>query len=692
MNPYLILLEIIDKLREDAPLTHVFYRPPNTNIEKINQARARAYIHLFLKAKFGLLDFLDRESFITDGTSDAGIDGYFIDNELKIIYFIQSKFRTTKTNFEEKEIKIEEILKMEIDRILDGETKYENGTKYNDKILEMQRSIRGISDIARYKYEIILLANLSSLSPSKLSKLFLGFPTTIMSFKKAYSELVFPILTGTFYNYPDLQIKVNLCNKSTGAKINYTVTTALGPCDITLLFIPISEIGKLMYKYKNSILKYNPRSFLTLKEGSINEEIRNTVVTKETNEFALFNNGITILSEETYFNERIGQKDIAQLSLKNPQIINGGQTAFTLSLIYEESKVDTSLVSKMNDKEVLIKVITFSLSSKISHEKRIELIEAISEATNKQNQVDTSDRNSNNSFLVESQKTLFTDFGVLLERKRGEFYDGIRFGYINRKNLIDRSIYLRIAFSCNGFPTPPTKQKKLYSEENLDSIIDDNSNFRKYYFGCLCYSTLISLPDKTGLNEALQNGIFAILAVCAKDYDSTVSDSNLLNLAEDSVKRVISKWIDFEDYAINQYYNSGFFRFSFNYNNKSYQLNRNFRKYYHGRSLVVDLNDFFFSNLPYFGEENKLRKSLKTIDDHLAENKLSIEIIRKVIPQINPGEWFNKESLFQISRDIKVEYSLVRLAVKLITSKDTGYYLWYYLKYADNTTKDKSII
>ena len=82
-----------------------------------------------------------------------------------------------------------------------------------------------------------------------------------------------------------------------------------------------------MYKYKNSILKYNPRSYLGLEGQKVNDSITDTVLSTTTNEFALYNNGITILSDETYINERIGQKNKAQLIIKNPQIINGGQTS-----------------------------------------------------------------------------------------------------------------------------------------------------------------------------------------------------------------------------------------------------------------------------------------------------------------------------------------------------------------------------
>lgn len=677
MNQYQFLVEVIDRLRDEAPDEYKFYKPSKSESEKLNQARARAYIHLFLKSRFGILEFLDREKLVTDGPNDGGIDGYYIDSEKKKVYLIQSKFRRSRSNFEEKEIQADELLKMDVDKILQGETCNEDGIKYNSKILELQRSLRRLSDIGKYQYEIIILANLKSISPGKLSTLFGGLLVTIYNFKKTYSELLFPILTGTFYNYPDLFIKVNLFNKSSG-KISYTVTTEFGPCEIALLFVPVSEIAKIMYKYRNSILRYNPRSYLTLREGSINEEIKNTILSKDTNEFALFNNGITILSEETNFNDKIAEREIAQLCLKNPQIINGGQTAFTLSLIFEESKLNSSIERKLSDKEVLIRVITFKFPNFVSDEKKIQLIEAISSATNQQSQVDTSDRSSNNPFLIESQKTLFTDFGVLLERKRGEFFDGIRYGYINEDHVINRSVYLRIAFACNGYPIPPSKKKNLYSEENIDALLNTKANFRKYYFGCLCYSAIVTYEDKTGLEEATQSGIYAILSVCLKEYDRSIPDSELTHLAKNSVEAVVKRWLDFEDYALNQFYNSAFFKISFNFKTKGYQVSRYHKSYYHGHTLIIDLNDFFFPEIPYFSEEYSNRKKLVTIDDFLKRHKLDITTINKIKPKVKYSGRYDKNHLIQLSQELDIDIETVRNATKYIISRDIGYYLWYY--------------
>ncbi|NJN92252.1 MAG: hypothetical protein HC878_19060 [Leptolyngbyaceae cyanobacterium SL_5_14] len=117
MSKYETLTKILDQLRKEAPSKIGRYYPATENAETLNQLRARTFIHLFLKVKFGLTDFQQRENFITDDTQDGGVDAYYINQENKRIYFIQSKFRTTEANFNSKEILLSELLQMDIDRI-----------------------------------------------------------------------------------------------------------------------------------------------------------------------------------------------------------------------------------------------------------------------------------------------------------------------------------------------------------------------------------------------------------------------------------------------------------------------------------------------------------------------------------------------------------------------------------------------
>lgn len=495
MSKYATLVNILDQLRSEAPREFKSYHPLQTDLPNLDHARGKAFIHLFLKVRYGLLEFNERERFITDDTDDGGIDAYFIDEEVKTIFLIQSKFRTNEKNFEEKRIEIKEILKMDADRLAEGKTEDEDGKKYNGKIQKMLEEFKKIPDPARYKWQVILLANLKDAKQSDLRKFTGGFSTMVFAFEKTYEDLVFPVVSGTFFNVADLFIKLNLTNKELSqSRINYPVSTEQAKCEITIIFVPTVEVASVLHKYKNSILKFNPRSYLDLQTNPVNREIAGTITEKKSNEFALFNNGITILSDETNLNEKIGQKAKGQLHIKNPQIINGGQTAFTLCRIYEE-KVEQSL-DVFENKEVMLKVITLP-PGQADDDGKLQLIEAISKATNQQTAVSEADRRSNDKIQIELQKNLFSTFGYFYERKRGEFLDGLRLRYIDKSKIIDREIAMRICSTLKGQVSQARRSgaKKFFTKAAFDKLLDKSTDFRAIFFGFECLEYLYELES-----------------------------------------------------------------------------------------------------------------------------------------------------------------------------------------------------
>ena len=237
MSKYFTLVKILDELRNEAPQEYRRYYPIESNVEELNNARARAYIHLFLKVKFGLLDFLEREKFITDDIDDGGVDGYYIDRECKRIYFIQSKFRTSEENFENKNIELDDLLNMNLDRITKGNHTYVDGRPYNKKVQALIKEIQAIDDYAKYKEVVVLVANLKDKYRNKLKSLTI-FPTEIFDYDRCYNELVFPVVSGTLFNPKELKITINVNSKSAGNRIDYYVDTAIRECNITALFVP----------------------------------------------------------------------------------------------------------------------------------------------------------------------------------------------------------------------------------------------------------------------------------------------------------------------------------------------------------------------------------------------------------------------------------------------------------------------
>jgi len=289
MTKYNVLVRVLDRLCCEAPSERRSYHPDKTNVDGVNAARSKAFLHLFLKVRFGLLTFEEREKFVTEGSQDGGVDAFYIDTHAKVIYFIQSKFRQTERNFEAKPIELEELLRMDVDRILDGETADYQGVEYNSKIKRFVREVASIDNISRYSYQVVILANVKEVARQKVQQLTGGFAIQIFDHARCYKELLFPLVSANYYTFDDLHISLNLSNKNAGSKISYAVETEAEKLEITVVFVPTIEIAAAMHKYRNAILRYNPRSYLEHEGKGVNSEIRRSIEDRSTNEFALFN-------------------------------------------------------------------------------------------------------------------------------------------------------------------------------------------------------------------------------------------------------------------------------------------------------------------------------------------------------------------------------------------------------------------
>jgi len=63
-----------------------------------------------------------------------------------------------------------------------------------------------------------------------------------------------------------------------------------------------------------------------------------SIINNNANDFAIYNNGITIIADSFELTEKTGTKNVGQVIMLNPQIINGGQTAYVLSKVYDAQK------------------------------------------------------------------------------------------------------------------------------------------------------------------------------------------------------------------------------------------------------------------------------------------------------------------------------------------------------------------
>ena len=543
---YRILLNILDKIVLDgaASGTRSLYRAAAHNQVDRDQARARAYIHLFLEASFGLWDFADRESQITESSYDGGIDAYHIDADEKIVFLVQSKFRTNAHNFNEKHISIDEVSRIDADRILRGETHDEAGNPYSGHIRGLQRQLRSLPDIARYRYRMVLLANVKETEQLAVKKILSDFETEIYDFNRCYDQLVVPVLRGEQTYFPNLRLNVDMSNKSAGSRLSAKISTNYGSVDVTVILAPTLEIARLMSRYRNSILRYNPRSYLEFSQQSTNRQIRESITHRSSGEFALLNNGITILSDETFVSERTGQKDLAQVELRNPQIINGGQTAFTLSRIYDEIS-DVERATMFDDKEVVVRIITLPA---VEAEKKLKLIQEISSATNSQTQVVAADRVVANDEQRALAKRIFLTHGLLYEHKRGEYTDALRHDYVAQESVIERSLFIRLMFLADGKYAKATQSKSVRKGESFKHLAPTDETIER--FGCV-YAAYLSLTKYTPHNERRISETLAMVeaAMVAMELGLLPEETTIGPI----VRRVEGIWPELVAWCVAQY-------------------------------------------------------------------------------------------------------------------------------------------
>ncbi len=587
-HKYNMLVSVLDKLCAEAPSSYKTYRPRPGAVEAVQQARSLAFIHLLLKVRFGVPDFLARHRQITDGSQDGGLDAFHIDHERKKLYMIQSKFRNTTKNFTDKSMEAEELIRMEVARITKGHETDSSGNRFNDKVLAFQEEIRNIRDIAKYDYIVLLLGNAYKFNDEQIRRLIDNTHYEVYDADKAYEKLIFPLSTGTYYDPEEIVITIELAQKE-HPRLKQTVDTEFGQFNVTAIFVPTSEVGRILSRYKNAILKYNPRNFLSLQKRSVNEKIRTSITDHEKNNFAILNNGITILSDNVSISESTGKQNQGQLILTRPQILNGGQTAYTLSTVYDEYEAKPN--NPLKGKEVLLKIVTPIKDAEGVDTKFIELI---SNATNQQNEVSEADRRSNHDIQIELQKRLYNDYGYLYQRKAGEFHDGIQNSFVDRELVIDRLKFIKAYWAFKGEPAAArrTSEKVVFKEDTFYRILHDVNGYHEMFFSYLIFSEMEHL--ETGFKKksdstdtygyGLLYGKWAVVASIGLSKPTIkLGSTEIFQQAKDLVGERLKGWKTFDEFAESKRADTKYFKSG----------RKNFELYYKVDLLEEDLREFF---------------------------------------------------------------------------------------------------
>lgn len=184
-----------------------------------------------------------------------------------------------------------------------------------------------------------------------------------------------------------------------------------------LMVMPGSILATLYERHGERLLEQNVRTFLQFR-GNINKGMRNTII-NEPHMFFSYNNGLSATAEDVTTNKS-GDR---LLSIRNLQIVNGGQTTASIFTASRKEKGDLSKVY------VQIKL------SVVAPEQVEEVVPRISEYSNTQNKVSAADFFSNHPFhrkVEEFSRRLWAPAPAGFVQQTHWFYERARGQFINK--------------------------------------------------------------------------------------------------------------------------------------------------------------------------------------------------------------------------------------------------------------------
>lgn len=184
-----------------------------------------------------------------------------------------------------------------------------------------------------------------------------------------------------------------------------------------------SMLADLYGEYGARLLERNVRSFLQAR-GGVNKGIRDTL-RKEPDMFLAYNNGISVTAESVELT--VDENNMPAIrSIRDMQIVNGGQTTASLYTARKEKKSEVDL------SQVFVQM---KLSVISTPEKMDEIVPRISSCANTQNKIQTADFSANDPYhrkLEELSRTVWTPsvggsvpLNWFYERARGQFNDAL---------------------------------------------------------------------------------------------------------------------------------------------------------------------------------------------------------------------------------------------------------------------------
>lgn len=446
---------------------------PKGVIKKEKDQERFGFYFFVLENLTGIKDFSDLLDIITDSNfcnrffgenfDDLGIDAVNIDEGNNTIQLFNFKFRE---DFGGKQSKINEAI---------NSTKFLNAIKSGDLKEYRQKRIKG-------KMESILkILNKKQAWNFKLfivSNEDVDFEKTkdIKNLEKQYGLNVENIGLEQIVSF--VSIRPKPIDASLFIDKNSAMSFSEDSLSSTrsyLLKLPLYEVIRITCEDKELREKYDIEKLSILNKAKLNFSVlfdnvrgfvnkskynKNIIKTlkEEPIKFFIYNNGLTLVVDDVKTeNKNLG--NAIKISLKNLQVVNGGQTLRSIYRFHEENKKNKNL----SVAQVLVRILNISKDEKLDNK--------IAEYTNSQNAISVIDLKSLRDEQIKIEQYL-SEHKILYVRKSGDTgNDNIEY-----KKRISMERFGQILFSLNGFPEKASNQKRSIFDEEYENLFVKNFN------------------------------------------------------------------------------------------------------------------------------------------------------------------------------------------------------------------------
>lgn len=393
------------------PISKVFTRDVVTykNVEELireldtlNKTEAtKKLTKFYVNARFRELAEDDFRHQYTDGRNDGGIDFYQIEDGK--FYIIQSKFSANAQRVDEGSI-LEEIRK--IKNTLTSENPNKKAENFVNSLKRKLGDPNALLEVIWLTTNIVKQSTREHIQ-DKLNELRInnnwGLTLDFVAIDKyALDGVIYDVKHGYIPSTGKRILRIE-----NGQYIE-TTTETTGVYSV-LCSVNINEILNWFKDSREieSFLQKNVRGYLG--DDKINKKIKNSY-SQLPNWFWYKHNGIIIFADSVSID-----KTNSQLILRNPQVVNGGQTLTTLFSTYDKNG------RRDNNATVLIRVYRLGYEDAETYKNTIEIIAAL----NTQNKVRSSDLHSTDPRQVRLEQ-LMKRLGYTYYRKRAKEHKSSR--------------------------------------------------------------------------------------------------------------------------------------------------------------------------------------------------------------------------------------------------------------------------